>query len=63
MKRLISPLQMNEVNWTLLERAFRKKNVTETLPIFNLLHNKWPVNMDVTKWEANKKNRYAIFVQ
>ena len=40
MKHVMSTTQIEDVNWISIEQAFRKKNIVDKLPIFNLLHNK-----------------------
>ena len=51
---MVSTQQMKNVNWISIRRAFRKKNIVDKLPIFNLLHNKWPENMKVVKRDSHK---------
>ena len=54
MKKIFTKKQMIDVKLRYIERAFRKKSMFDKLPIFNLLHGKWPVNMVIEKWDPEK---------
>ena len=57
-KNIFTKKQMIDVNWLSIERAFRKKSIADKLPIFNLLHGKWLINLVIVKWDPEKNPIY-----
>ena len=57
-KNIFTKKQMIDVNWLSIERAFRKKSIADKLPIFNLLHGKWLINLVIVKWDPDKNPIY-----
>ena len=53
-KAPVPPELLENVHWKAIERAYNRLTLLERLPIFKLIHNKWPTNMTIASWDAEK---------